>query len=188
MRSASAAALLTCLLAACDQVIKEPPKGAETAVFVDSAAERAAADSARKFSMSVERARAPMALTVSGAQHFSADSAFTMSCVASESNGDRLLQVEGLHRNARVNFTIYNPREGDLPVGNNYARRAHTRIGNLEVSVGTRTYGDGRGAAEITDPTGRSGALHASSFIKMGVKRGQSHAADIAVHLRWHCE
>lgn len=192
MRIATAAALFFAL-AACDQVIKDPPKGSaavkSAADSAAAAADAAAADSARKFALALEKARAPMALTVSGAQHFSADSAFKLSCIASESNGERLLQVEGLHRNARVSFTIFNPRDGDLPVGNNYTRRrAHSRIGNVEVSIGSKTYGDGRGAADLTDPLGRSGSLHASSFVKMGVKKGQSHAANITMHLRWHCE
>lgn len=190
MRLATAGLLV--LLAACDQVIKDPPKNSDPKFAADSTAaaaqDRALADSARKFALAVAKANRPMSLTVTGAQHFSADSAFIMSCISSESNGDRLLQVEGLHCNARVSFTIYNPRDGDLPVGNNYSHRAHSRIGNVEVSIGTKTYGDGRGGAELSDPLGRSGALHASNFVKMGVKKGQSHHADISLHLRWHCE
>ena len=131
---------------------------------------------------------APMALRTSGQQDY-ADSAFTVSCVSSESEGEQLLQVEGIARGAHVNFTIYNAREGSAPIGNYYTkRRAKTRLGNLDVTVNSRSFADGGGKATITDPYGRAGSLTASNFIKMGAKKGASHRAELSVRLRWRCE
>ena len=130
---------------------------------------------------------APMALSTSGQQRY-ADSAFTVSCVASESDGEQLMQVEGIARGAHVNFTIYNAREGSAPIGNYYTRRrAKTRLGNLDVTVNSRSFADGGGKATITDPFGRTGSLTASNFIKMGAKKGASHRAELSVRLRWRC-
>ena len=131
---------------------------------------------------------APMVLSVSGDQHY-ADSAFTVHCTSSESEGEQLLQVEGVARGTHVNFTVYNAKEGSAPIGNYYTkRRAKLRLGNLDVFVNMRAYADGGGHALITDPYGRTGTLTASNFVKMGAKRGQSHRANLAVHLRWRCE
>jgi hypothetical protein len=131
---------------------------------------------------------APMALHASGQQRYS-DSAFTVSCIASESNGEQLLQVEGIARGAHVNFTIYGAREGSAPIGNYYTkRRAKTRLGNLDVTVNSQSFADGGGKATITDPYGRTGSLTASNFIKMGAKKGASHRAELSVRLRWRCE
>jgi len=131
---------------------------------------------------------APMALSASGQQRY-ADSAFTVSCIASESNGEQLLQVEGIARGAHVNFTIYGAREGSAPIGNYYTkRRAKTRLGNLDVTVNSHSFADGGGKAALTDPYGRTGSLTASNFIKMGAKKGASHRAELSVRLRWRCE
>ena len=131
---------------------------------------------------------APMALSVGGSKHY-ADSAFTVTCVASESEGEQLLQVEGIARGAHVNFTIYNARDGAAPIGNYYTkRRAKTRLGNLDVTVNSSSFADGSGKATLTDPFGRSGSLTASNFIKMGAKKGASHRAELSVRVRWRCE
>ena len=130
---------------------------------------------------------APMALSVGGSQHFS-DSVFTVTCVSSESEGEQLLQVEGIARGAHVNFTIYNARDGAAPIGNYYTkRRAKTRLGNLDVTVNSNSFADGSGKATLTDPFGRTGSLTASNFIKMGAKKGASHRAELSVRLRWRC-
>jgi hypothetical protein len=188
MRSRIACGLIALAIAACsppsDQAPVKDPKE------VAAAAAAAAAESAR-----VAAARAapkplgPLSLAISGSEHYESDSGFEVTCVSSESRGERLLQIEALGRNARINFTIYNPRDGDAPVGNNYTRsRAKTRVGNLEVSVGTHNYADGRGQAAMTDLLGRSGHLHASGFIKMGVSKKASHRASLNVRVRWECE
>ena len=131
---------------------------------------------------------APMVLSVSGDQHYR-DSAFTVHCVPSQSEGEDLLQVEGIARGTHVNFSIYNAKEGSAPVGNYYTkRRATVRLGNLDVFVNSRAFADGGGRAQITDPFGRSGTISASNFIRMGAKKGQSHRANLAVHLSWRCE
>jgi hypothetical protein len=130
----------------------------------------------------------PMSLSASGQQRY-ADSAFTVSCVVSESEGEQLLQVEGIARGAHVNFTIYNAREGSAPIGNYYTkRRAKTRVGNMDVTVNSQSFADGGGKATITDPYGRTGSLTASNFIKMGAKKGASHRAELSVRVRWRCE
>jgi len=131
---------------------------------------------------------APMVLSVHGAQSYS-DSVFKVTCVASESEQEQLLQVEGIARGTHVNFTIYGAREGSAPIGNYYTkRRAKTRLGNLDVTVNSNSYADGGGKATITDPYGRSGSLSASNFIKMGAKKRESHRADLSVRLRWRCD
>ena len=131
---------------------------------------------------------APMALSVGGSKHY-VDSAFTVTCVASESEGEQLLQVEGIARGAHVNFTIYNAHDGSAPIGNYYTkRRAKTRLGNLDVTVNSSSFADGSGKATLTDPFGRTGSLTASNFIKMGAKKGASHRAELSVRLRWRCE
>jgi hypothetical protein len=187
-RLSSLAVLLA--LAACNEPREAPVDVAAIAAHrADSIAAAAAAESAKVADKAYAKAHAPMNLAVSGAQHFSADSGFTVRCVSSESDGERLLQVEAIRREARVSFTIYDPSEREMPVGNVYTRsRKRAHIGNLEVSVGTHSYTDGQGHADVTDPLGRSGAIRASSFIKMGAKKRESHRADISVHLNWNCE
>ena len=149
----------------------------------------AAAESAKAAARAEELANAPLRIAISGAEHYSADSGFQVSCVASESNGEKLLQVEALGRDVRVNFTIFNGRDGDVVVGNVYSRRSHhTRIGNVDVSVRTHSYADGTGHASITDPLGRKGAMSVSSFIKMGTKKRESHRASLAAKIRWNCD
>ena len=189
IRTAAALAALL-VLSACDDPQKTPPAAPVIApTRAESLANAAAAESAKVFERAYAKAHTPFAITVTGSQHFSSDTNFRVSCVSSESGGERLLQVEALKREARTTFTIYNPREGSAPVGNNYTRRrAKTRIGNLEVSVGARSYTDGRGTADITDPLGRTGSIRASNFVRMGVKKRQSHGADLSVRLRWNCE
>jgi hypothetical protein len=178
MRSAAAVVLSLSLVAACDWKPRRP--------LVGRVADSAVAEAPKV----VEAAKPPppMTLRVSGAQHFTGDSGFTVSCVASESGGEKLMQVEGMVRGAHVSFTIYNAREGKVPVGNKYTRsRAKTRIGNLEVFVGSRGFADGGGSATLTDPYGRAGAISASNFIKMGAKKKESHRASLSVRLRWSC-
>jgi hypothetical protein len=182
--------VLILALAACDQPREAPiDVAAISARRNDSIAKAAGADSARAADRAYAKAHAPMNVTVSGAQHFSADSGFTVRCVSSESEGEKLLQIEGIRREARISFTIYDPSEREMPVGNVYTRsRKRAHIGNLEVSVGTHSYTDGQGHADVTDPLGRTGAIRASNFIKMGAKKRESHRADISVHLKWNCE
>lgn len=189
--------LLAALLAACDLVPKAPPSGTPpdtiaprlAGVRTDTMSDAAAAESAKKFNRAEAARHAPLAITISGSEHFQADSGFRVTCIASESDGERLLQVEALGRDVRVNFTLYNARDGEVPVGNVYTRRrAKSRIGNFQVSIRAHSYADGNGRADITDPIGRTGAMHASNFIKMGTKKNQSHRADVSVHLRWNCE
>ena len=149
----------------------------------------AAADSARRAARAEALANAPLRIAISGAEHYAADSGFQVSCVASESNGERLLQVEGLGRDVRVNFTIFNGKDGDVVVGNVYSRRSHhTRIGNVDVSIHAHSYADGTGHATITDPLGRTGAMSVSSFIKMGTKKHESHRSNLAAKIRWNCD
>ena len=159
----------------------------------DSTAAAAAADSAQRAAIAraappPPRPKGPLSLSVSGNARFQGDSGFHVTCIASESNGERLMQIEALSRDARLNFTIFNAREGELPVGNKYARRAKSRVGNLNVSVGTKNFADGAGRAQITDPYGREGTLSANGFVKMGAKKRESHFAELTVRLRWSCE
>jgi hypothetical protein len=177
-------------LAACDQPREAPVDvAAINARRTDSITKAAAAESAKVAERAYAKAHAPMNVTVSGSQHFSADSGFTVRCVSSESNGEQLLQVEAIRREARISFTIYNPVEREMPVGNVYTRkRKRAHIGNLEVSVGTHSYTDGTGHANVTDPLGRSGSISAGNFIKMGAKKKESHRADLSVRLKWNCE
>lgn len=177
-------------LAACDQPREAPVDvAAINAQRTDSIAKAAAAESAKVAARAYAKAHAPMNLTVSGARHFSADSGFTVRCVSSVSEGEQLLQIEAIRREARVSFTVYDPSEREMPVGNVYTRtRKRAHIGNLEVSVGTHSYTDGTGHADVTDPLGRSGSIRASNFIKMGAKKRESHRADISVRLKWNCE
>jgi hypothetical protein len=154
----------------------------------DTMSDAAAAESAKTFARAEALRNAPMRIAISGAEHYAADSGFQVSCVASESNGERLLQVEALGRDVRLNFTVYNGRDGDVVVGNVYSRRSHhTRVGNVEVSVRTRNYADGTGHASITDPLGRTGSMSVGSFIKMGAKKHESHRTNLAVKIRWNC-
>lgn len=167
-----------------DTIARAPQPGAR-----DTMSDAAAAESAKVFARAEAVRNAPMAIHITGAQSYSADSGFHVSCIASESNGEQLLQVEALGRDVRVNFTIYNARDGSVPVGNIYTRRrAKSRIGNFQVSLRTKSFADGTGKAQITDPIGRTGTMSAGSFVKMGVKKNESHHAGITVRLRWNCE
>jgi len=190
-------ALLCCTaaLAACDLLPKSTRPTATDSLPRPVAGVRsdtpsdAAVDSAKKAAHAEALASAPLRIAISGAEHYAADSGFQVSCVASESNGERLLQVEALGRDVRVNFTIFNGRDGDVVVGNVYSRRSHhTRIGNVDVSVRTHSYADGTGHATITDPLGRTGAMNVSSFIKMGTKKHESHRTNLAAKIRWNCD
>jgi len=157
--------------------------------FRDTMSDAAAAESAKAFARAEALRTAPMRIAISGAEHYSADSGFEVSCIASESNGERLLQVEALGRDVRLNFTVYNGRDGDVVVGNVYGRRSHhTRIGNVDVSVRTHNYADGTGHATITDPLGRTGIMSVASFIKMGTKKNESHRTHLAAKIRWNCD
>ena len=196
-RSLRAIVLIAALpLAACDLLPKRAPAGsvdtlpkAAGATRRDTMSDAAAAESARAFARKEWLKNAPLIISVSGAQHYSADSGFQVSCTASESNGERLLQVEALGRTVHLNFTIYNGKDGEALVGNVYNRkRGRTRIGNVDVEIGVHSYADGTGKAEITDPVGRSGSMSVSRFIKMGAKKNESHRADLTVHLRWNCD
>ena len=185
MRAPLGLLLAILALAACN--VRRREAAVDSARIAESIA---AAESARVVEPAV-RPPPPMTLTASGDQekHFARDSGFQVFCTASESGGERLLQVEGMIRGAHVSFVIYNATDGSLPVGNNYTRRrAKSRVGNLEVFVGSHGYTDGRGRAEITDPYGRTGSISATNFIKMGVKKCESHRADLSVRLRWRCE
>ena len=177
-------ALLCCTaaLAACDLLPKSTrPTAADSlprpvaGVRSDTPSD-AAVDSAKKAAHAEALASAPLRIAISGAEHYAADSGFQVSCVASESNGERLLQVEALGRDVRVNFTIFNGRDGDVVVG------------NVDVSVRTHSYADGTGHATITDPLGRTGAMNVSSFIKMGTKKHESHRTNLAAKIRWNCD
>ncbi|HUO52908.1 MAG TPA: hypothetical protein VMT93_10340 [Gemmatimonadaceae bacterium] len=184
------------LLAGCDLLPKPPRKSpaADTAlaplpgIRMDTMNRPTPADSAR----AAARAAAgpsPLTVHITGAERYAADSGFQLSCVVSESNGERLLQVEAIRRDARIGFTIYNGTDGAVPVGNIYTRaRAHSRIGNFQVTVHSHDYADGTGRARITDPLGRSGTITAQNFIKMGAKKHESHRAHLSVTLRWTCE
>jgi hypothetical protein len=189
---------LALLLAACDLLPKTgrkpiPPDTVDLstlpAIRMDTMTDAAAAESSKAFAREEANNPSPMAVRIRGAEHYTADSGFAVSCIASESGGERLLQVEGLGRSARVNFSVYNGRDGKTPVGNFYRRRpGRALIANLQVSVGTHNYTDGSGTAQITDPLGRSGTITASNVVKMGAKKNESHRAHVSLRLRWHCE
>lgn len=181
----------------CDLLPKPPQKApsADTAlaplpgIRMDTMNKPAHADSVRAPAAAAAAAPSLVTVRISGAEHFAADTGFAVSCVASQSEGERLLQVEAIRRDARVGFTIYNGTDGAVPVGNIYTRaRAHSRIGNFQVTVHSRDYTDGTGRARITDPLGRSGTLTAQNFIKMGAKKRENHRAHLTVTLRWTCE
>lgn len=185
----------TLALAACDllpkatraapgDTIMRPTPG-----YRDSIADAASAESAKAAARAEALENAPMRVAISGTEHYAADSGFDVSCVASESNGEKLLQVEAIGRKVHLNFTIFNGRDGKVVVGNVYSRRSHhTRIANVDVSVGTHNYADGTGSAEITDPLGRRGTMAVGNFIKMGAKKHESHRTNLSAKIRWHCD
>ena len=193
-----ATALLALVLAGCDLLPKQPRKMAQPAdtvtpplpgIRMDTMSDKAAAESAKVFARTQPAQPSPFAVHISGAAHYSADSGVRITCVSSESEGEQLLQVEAYGRDLHLGFTVYNGKDGKVPVGNIYTRRrAKSRIGNLQVTVRGHDYADGTGHAQITDPIGRSGTISASNFVKMGVKKHESHRANLSVSLRWSCE
>jgi len=190
--------LLALALAGCDLLPKQPRKAEQPAdtvskplpgIRMDTMSDAAAAESAKKFVRTAPSGPSPLTIHVSGAEHYASDSGIHVTCVASESEGERLLQVEAYGRDLHMGFTVYNGRDGQVPVGNVYTRRrAKSRIGNLQVTVHSRDYTDGTGKAHITDPLGRSGSITASNFIKMGAKKHESHRAHLSVRVEWSCE
>ena len=123
-------------------------------------------------------------LAAGGKQPFSGAMTDRASCTFQESAGDRLVQLEGIARDAQLSFVLMNPSDGAVKVADlGKQHRGLKRVTNLEVTVHGRHYAGGRGSGTVSDPAGRTGSLAATVY-----ETARHRHTPLSVKITWQCE